>query len=94
MNEGDTIVCIADPPDYPNQIRVGHKYIILDANRWETNVRVPGMNYNDWYTIINDDNKKANFDSKYFVSIQEWRNKQIDSIMLHKNEHNEETEMY
>jgi hypothetical protein len=52
------------------------------------------MNYNEFYTIINDNNRTGNFDSKYFLSLEEWRNKQIDSIMSHKTEHNEETEMY
>jgi hypothetical protein len=93
MNKGDTIICIADPPDYPNQIRVDHKYTILEVSRWETSVRVPGMNYNDFFTIINDNNRAANFDSKYFLSVEDYREKKIDSIMSHKTEPNEETEM-
>jgi hypothetical protein len=51
------------------------------------------MNYNDFFTIINDNNRAANFDSKYFLSVEDYREKKIDSIMSHKTEPNEETEM-
>ena len=46
------------------------------------------------YKVINDEGFSSWEMIENFITLEEWREKQIDSIMLHKTKPNEETEMY
>lgn len=39
------------------------------------------VEYNKWYEIVNDDGYKTFYDKKRFLTMAEWRDKQIDLIL-------------